>query len=165
MTEHTDAQKLFERQLAAARTPDVVYAALNDLTHSVVGAKLFTIMTIDMSSELARRAFTSDPDNYPTSGTKPVERNSWFAVVHDRQDCFVANTIDEIAKVFPDHQLISSLCCRSVINLPVVINRTLVATVNMLHEENHYTDKRVQLAKQWLTLPSLAAISVARLLA
>ena len=165
MTKHSGAQKVFEHGLSAARTPDAAYAALCSLTQAVVGAKLFTIMTLDMSTELAQRAFTNDPVSYPTSGTKPVQRNSWFSIVHDRQECFVANSIEEIAGVFPDHELIASLGCGSVVNIPVVIGRKLVATVNILHEENYYCDERVQLAKQRLTLPSLAAVSVAHMLA
>ena len=69
-------------------------------------------MTVDMGKMLARRAYTSDPANYPCSGTKPVEMNSWFEVVHTRREMFVANTLAEIAQVFPDHALIGSLGLR-----------------------------------------------------
>ena len=63
--------------------------------------RLFTIMTVDMKAMLARRAYTSDPKNYPCSGTKPVEMNRWFEIVHSRREMFVANTLAEIARSFP----------------------------------------------------------------
>jgi len=156
------AQVQFENALSAATTPDHAYDALCDLTQAVVGAKLFTVMTVDMTTELAQRSYTSDPVNYPTSGTKPITRNSWFAIVHDRHQCFVANTIEDIAEVFPDYELISSLGCQSVINLPIVIGGTLAATVNILHDAGYYTKERVQRTKGLLTLPSLAALCVAQ---
>ncbi len=152
----------FEQALSTAKTPDQAYDALSELTQTLVGAKLFTVMTVDMITELAQRAYTSDPKNYPTSGTKPITHNSWFAIVHDRHECFVANTIEEIAEVFPDYELINSLGCQSVINLPIVIGGTLAATVNILHEEGFYTQERVTRTKEMLALPSLAALCVAQ---
>lgn len=152
----------FEGALSAATTSDQAYAALSDLWKSVVGAKLFTVMTVDMETELAQRPYTNDPVNYPTSGTKPITRNSWFSVVHERHECFVANSIEEIAEVFPDYELINSLGCQSVVNLPIVIGGTLAATVNVLHEAGYYTEDRVQRAKDLLTLPSVAAYCVAQ---
>ena len=152
----------FEQALSAAITPDQAYDALSDLTKALVGAKLFTVMTVDMDTGLAQRTYTSDPENYPTSGTKPITRNSWFTIVHDRHECFVANTIEDIAKVFPDYELINALGCQSVINLPIVIGGTLAATVNILHEAGFYTEERVQCAMELLTLPSIAALCVAQ---
>ncbi|MVO15533.1 GAF domain-containing protein [Parasedimentitalea huanghaiensis] len=152
----------FESALSAATTSDQAYAALSDLWQNVVGAKLFTVMTVDLETELAQRPYTNDPVNYPTSGTKPITRNSWFSVVHERHECFVANSIEEIAEVFPDYELINSLGCQSVVNLPIVIGGTLAATVNVLHEAGYYTEDRVQSAKDLLALPSLAALCVAQ---
>ena len=39
----------FELALSAAITPDQAYDALSDLTKAMVGAKLFTVMTVDLS--------------------------------------------------------------------------------------------------------------------
>jgi hypothetical protein len=152
----------FTRALSAARDPGAAYDALHRLTDTLFGARLFTVMTVDMDAMLARRAYTSDPESYPTSGTKPVEMNAWFEVVHGRHECFVANTLAEIAEVFPDHALIGSLGCGSVVNLPVILRGDLVATVNALHEEGHYAPDRVASMHRDLTLPALAAVLVER---
>ncbi len=148
----------FNAALSAATTADVAQAALHKLADALIGARLFTVMTVDMATELASRSYTSDPESYPTSGTKPITRNSWFNQVHDRHEMFVANTLDEIAGVFPDHELIGQLGCGAVINLPVIHKGELIATVNMLDAEHSYTAERQKIATDDLTLPALATL-------
>ena len=152
------ATQRFKQSLAASLNSDEAFEALYHLTDMLVGAKLFTIMRVDMDAMLAHRSYTSDAENYPTSGTKPVEMHRWFDIVHGKQQSFVANTLADIATVFPDHELIGSMGCGSVVNLPVILGGKLVATVNMLHAENHYTAKRVALVEQKLLLPSMAVV-------
>lgn len=154
----------FDAAIARATAPGDAYAALQTLAETVVGARLFTVMTLDMQAGLARRAYTSDPVNYPGTGTKPIVRNGWFEVVHTQRRPFVANTIDDIAEVFPDHALIDSLGCQSVINLPVVLGDELVATVNMLHETGFYTPQRVETATGHLAMPAKLSCAIAAML-
>lgn len=156
----------FNDALSAATTADAAQAALHKLADTLIGAKLFTVMTVDMATELASRSYTSDPKNYPTSGTKPITRNSWFNQVHDGHEMFVANTLADIADVFPDHELIGSLGCGAVINLPVIHKGELIATANMLDAAHHYTPERQKIAADQLTLPALATLlTVAQLAA
>lgn len=163
MTIDIDAARArFDAATAAATTADEAYEALQALTRAVAGAKLFTVMTVDMENLVARRAFTSDPQNYPGSGTKPINFNSWFEIVHKQRRSFVANTIAQIAEVFPDHELIDSLGCQSVVNLPVVIGGELVGTVNMLDVEGHYTPERVALIERELSIPARLCLALAR---
>ena len=117
-----------------------------------------------MAAGLARRAYTSDPISYPATGTKPVEMNAWFEVVHGRHEMFVANTLADIAKVFGDHELIGSLGCGSVVNLPVLRAGVLVATVNLLDVERHYTRERVDIIASDITLPAMATLLTADLI-
>ncbi|QDY70632.1 GAF domain-containing protein [Qingshengfaniella alkalisoli] len=151
----------FTEQLSRARTQEAAYDALCALTKSLVGAKLFTVMTADMSAMLASRTYSDDPVNYPTSGTKAIEMNAWFDIVHGKGETFVANTLADIDKVFPDAELIGKLGCGSVINLPVHIRGEMVATVNILHEEQFYTPQRVRIAEDQLRLPAIATVAVA----
>jgi hypothetical protein len=144
----------FDHAISTAQNSNTVWKALKELSGAVAGHKLFTIMTVDNAAGLARRAYTSHPRDYPVSGTKPIHRDQWFEVVHGEKRSFVANTIADIAKVFPDFELIASLGCGSVMNLPVVLQGGLVATVNMLDEEHHYTPERVEAAETWLAIPA-----------
>ncbi|WP_246748758.1 GAF domain-containing protein [Rhizobium setariae] len=144
------ARAEFDAALGRAEHADQAFAALQALTEEVVGAKLFTVMTVDMAAGVARRAYSSDARSYPASGTKPIHYDAWFKGVSEQRVAFVANTLADIAKVFPDYELIGSLGCGSVINLPIFIDDVFVCTVNMLHEEHYYTEDRVALAKTCL---------------
>jgi transcriptional regulator with GAF, ATPase, and Fis domain len=158
MTDFAAALLEFDRALGAATRPDAAFDALLALTRAIVGVRLFTVMTVDMDRMLARRTYTSDPENYPCSGTKPVEMNRWFEVVHSRREMFVANTLAEIAEVFPDHALIGSLGCGSVVNLPIVLGGQLVATMNILDLEHHYSPERISVIGAYISLPAKAAL-------
>ena len=151
----------FGTALQAASHAEDAWRALQDLTASAVGFRLFTVMTVDLANGLARRAFTSHPSQYPVSGTKPIGRDGWFDIVHGKQQLFVANTISGIARVFPDHEEIRSMGCGSVVNLPVVIGGMLTATINMLHREHYYGPERVDVVARQLTEPAQRAFIAA----
>ncbi len=166
MIENDEEQQLaeFNRAITRSVQADECWKALQNLTGVVAGFKLFTVMTVDMANGVARRAYSSHPVDYPVSGTKPIHYDSWFEIVHKQHKLFVANTIADIAKVFPDHEKIWSLGCGSVVNLPVIIEGQLAATINMLHEEHYYNPARVELIERHLSLPArracLAALAV-----
>lgn len=133
--------------LAADNQPAAVFAALEQLVRETIGVKLFTLMEIDRKRGVAWRNYSNMPDAYPTSGEKPLQSNSWTEQVQDRQETFVANTIDEIAAVFPDHELIQSLGCESCLNLPIVVGGVVIGTLNCLHEAGHFTPERINAAQ------------------
>ena len=159
-TDIAAALQVFDRALAQDRAAEAPWRALQALTEAVVGVKLFTTMTVDEAKQTARREFTNDPVTYPTSGTKPIHYDSWYEIVHVQRRPFIANTIADIATVFPDHETIWSLGCGSVVNLPVEIGGALLGTVNMLHEEHYYTPDRVAQTVH-LRLPAKAAFLAA----
>lgn len=161
MTDTTSARHAFEKAFSEAETTEQAYDALCALTKSTVGAKLFTVMTADMDAMLARRVYTDDAENYPTTNTKPIEMNRWFDQVHGRHETFVSNTLADIDTVFPDAELIGKLGCGSVINLPVILGGKMVATINILHEEGYYTPERVEMAHEILRLPAMAVLAYA----
>jgi hypothetical protein len=161
----TDPIVTFTDALQTAETETAAFDALCALTKATVGAKLFTVMTSDLEAMEARRAYTDDAENYPTSGTKPIEMNRWFETVLVRRETFVSNTLDDIATVFPDAELIGRLGCGSVVNLPIIVGGQVLATMNILHEEGYYTPERVDQIQRDLRLPALSATLVARVLA
>ena len=135
------------KAMAADNQPEATFEALERLVDETIGVKLFTLMEIDRERNVARRNFTNMPDAYPTSGEKPRVQNRWSDQVEGRQETFIANTIDEIADVFPDHELIQSLGCESCLNLPIVVNNEVIGTLNCLHKAGHYTPERVAAAE------------------
>lgn len=138
------------------------WRALERLAGDVAGHMLFTVMTVDMAAGLARRAYSNHPAEYPVSGTKPIHRDRWFEIVHGERRSFVANTIADIAEVFPDHALIASLGCGSVLNLPIVLEDDLVATINLLDVAGHYTPERVAAAEARLAIPAQLCCALAQ---
>jgi len=151
----------FVEAVSEARESESSWKALEDLAGAVVGHRLLTVLTVDMTAGLARRAYSNHPAEYPVSGTKPIHRDAWFDIVHRQRRSFVANSIEAIAEVFPDHALIASLGCASVLNLPVVLEGDLVATLNLLDIAGHYTPERVASAEAGLAIPARLCCALA----
>lgn len=163
MTSHDIEAALgaFHRAIAEETGPQKPWQALQALAQQIVGAKLFTVTTIDLDAELARRLFTNMPEAYPVSGTKPITVDPWFEQVVIGKQLFVANTLEAIAGHFPDWELIGSLGCRSCVNMPVFVRGKVLGTVNMLDVESHFTPDRVALVDH-LRIPAIAAFLAAR---
>lgn len=107
------------------------------------GARLFTVTRLDEDKALFARVFTSQPVEYPVSGTKPMEKDGWYDTTIAGKRTFVANTPSEFAKYFFDHELIVSLGLGSCINVPVVDQGRVLGTVNILAEAEHFTPERL----------------------
>ncbi len=161
MTADSAALARFIDALEAATNHPAAFAALAALVADTVGPRLFTVMTLDWQAGLARRAFSNQPDAYPVSGDKPVVRNAWFETIHDRGETFVANTIGEIAQVFPDADTIAGLGCASVANLPIRLRGATVGTLNLLDAEGFFDAATVARCEALLRLPAMAAWQVA----
>ena len=149
-------QIAFATALAAPKNqPETAFAALCGLAAELVGHKLFTLMTFDRNAGEACRIYSNMPDAYPVSGKKTAREDDWSRHVINARRTFVANTIDDIANVFPDSGIIRSLGCESVINVPVFVAGRFLGTVNCLHEAGYYTPERVD-ASEALKLPGAA---------
>jgi hypothetical protein len=136
--------------------PETAFKALEQLVQDTIGVKLFTLMEVDHRRDVAWRSYTNMPQAYPTKGEKPRVQNGWSDIVDGRHETFVANTIEDIAAVFPDYELIRSLGCESCLNLPIVINGEMRGTMNCLHVAGHYTPDRVAAAQTLKTAGALA---------
>ncbi|KAB2861816.1 MAG: GAF domain-containing protein, partial [Bauldia sp.] len=103
------------------------------------------------------RIYSNMPAAYPVSGTKPANETDWSRVVMGEGRTFVANDIDGIAEVFSDHELIRSLGCESVMNVPVVVAGRVIGTINCLDAAGHYTPDRIEAAEA-LKLPGAVCL-------
>lgn len=135
--------------------PQKAFDALCELSKKIVRHRLFTLMTFDEENGEASRFYSNMPDAYPVSGKKPAQENDWSRQVIDERRTFVANDIEAIASVFPDYELIRSLGCESVINVPIFVAGHFLGTINCLDEAGHYTPERVA-ASEALKLPGAA---------
>ena len=155
------ALRIFRNALAEDAGSNAPWRALQALTQTIVGARLFTVTTVDLEANVARRLYTNMPDAYPVSGTKPIEVDPWFEQVVLGRNLFVANTLDEISKHFADYELIGSLGCGSCVNMPVIVGGKVLGTINMLDEEQHFTPEQVALVEH-LQVPAVAAFLATR---
>ena len=112
---------------------------------------------------VARRNYSNMPEAYPVSGEKPRNLTKWSEQVEVAKQIFVANSIDEIAEVFPDYELIQSLGCESCMNIPIVVQDKVIGTLNCLHEAGHYTPQRVAAAEELKHAGALAFLLIAHL--
>lgn len=151
----------FATALATAEgQPVTAFRELEAMASATVGVRLFTLMTFDAAERVARRTYSNMPEAYPVSGTKPIEDTPWTRALLDRGEVFVANDYAGISEAFFDHELIRSLGCEAVLNLPVIVGGTVLGTVNCLHEAGHYTPDRVAAAEA-LRVPAAAAFLMA----
>lgn len=142
--------------------PEKAFDALCQMAQKVVGAKLFTIMDNNPAEQLVSRLYSNMPDAYPVSGTKPAgETTPWFDTVINQKKTFTTNTYEGIVRVFDDHELIRSLGCAAVINVPIVIDGAVLGTLNLLHEEGFYTEDKVK-ASDILKLPGAACMLLSK---
>ncbi len=117
---------------------EAVYAQL----HKATGGRLFTVTVLDRAAGLARRVYSSHPETYPVSGTKPMSQGAWTDMVVERGEVFVANTVAEFAIYFPDHAVIESLGCASALNIPIT-QGVVIGTVNILDSAQYFSSQVV----------------------
>jgi hypothetical protein len=108
-----------------------------------LGTRLFTVTALDDRAALHRRVYTSHPLEYPLQGTKPLDKDAWYAACVSARKPFVANSPAEFEQHFFDHALIVSLGLGSCVNLPVVTGSEVQGTVNLLAEAGHFTADRL----------------------
>ena len=124
--------------------PHDAFNKFYEWVNKTIGLKLLTLTTFNIHNAVAQRVFSNMPNEYPVSGSKPIERSNWTEIVLDNHRSFIANNIDDIAKVFSDFKLIQSLGCESVCNLPIIVDGKLLGTVNCLDEENYFTSEKIK---------------------
>lgn len=142
--------------------PGVTFRALEAVAQARLGVRLFTIMELDRERGCARRSYSNMGHAYPVSGEKPIERNEWLDQI-ERQEMFVANSIDDIQRVFGDYDLIQSLGCESCINIPIHIYGQVRGTINCLNTAGYFTPERVQAAQE-LIAPGKSAFLLSHFL-
>lgn len=139
--------------------PDALFAALDRALESAIGHKLFTILTYEDATGEAARVYSNLPGPYPTGGRKRLAPGPWTEAVLDRGEAFIGRTQDDLRNVFSDHELIASLGCESVLNMPVRWRGRTLGSLNLLHEAHWYGEDDVAACLPFaqLTLPALLA--------
>ena len=143
--------------MARPDQPAATYAALDAALHAVLGHKLFTILRYHADTGESERVWTNRSAAYPVAGRKALNPTFWSSQVLEERRPYLGRTAADIRSVFFDHELIASLGCASVLNLPVVWNDRVLGTINLLHEAEWYdeTDAAIGLTFAGLAVPAL----------
>ena len=126
----------------------------------MVGTKLFTMTADNAAGGYVRRVYSSDEVAYPLLGTKPIVFDEGYEAMR-RGEIYAANSLEALEADFPDLSLIRSLGCGSAINMPIVVGRELIGSVNLLDAEGSYPVERVEAARA-LTVPAMACFLILR---
>ncbi len=139
--------------------PDALFAALDEALKSAIGHKLFTILICDADSGEVARIYSNLPGPYPAGGRKHLAPGLWTETVLDRGEAYIGRTQDDLRSVFSDHELIASLGCASVLNMPVRWCGRTLGSLNLLHEACWYGEDDVAACLPFaqLALPALLA--------
>ena len=139
--------------------PDALFAALDQAMKLAIGHKLFTILTYDEATSELARLYSNLPGPYPAGGRKRLVPGPWTEAVLDRGEAYIGRTRDDLRTVFSDHELIASLGCESVLNMPVRWRGRTLGSLNLLHEAGWYGEDDVAACLPFaqLTLPALLA--------
>ena len=142
--------------------PGALFAALDEALKSAVGHKLFTILTYDGATFEAARVYSNLPGPYPTGGRKRLAPGPWTEAVLDSGEAYIGRTQDDLRNVFPDHELIASLGCASVLNMPVRWRGRTLGSLNLLHEAGWYDEDDVAACLPFAQLALPALLPIAR---
>ncbi len=120
------------------------YKKLDHAIKKVIGHKLFTLMVNDKKVKYVERVYSNNKKIYPLLGTKPIPKNNWTKRVYNQKKEFLAKDFNEIKKLFFDYEIIESLGCGSIINVPVIYNKKILGTLNILHKEKFYNKSSIK---------------------
>lgn len=150
MAQVDEVTRRFEQKISDAKSPSTVFRHLEDAAKQYVGVTLFTVMDYVETRNMGRRCYTSNPESYPASGWIKLNDNNWFDQVIRKRKTYVANDLDQIKRDFADADLIASLGCGSIVNLPLIQDGRIIATVNLLNTAGFFNNQRLEDAHRFL---------------
>ena len=146
--------------LGIAGQPDAGFRAIDAALAATTGHILFTILVHHVALKQSERFYSNMPTEYPVGGRKPVTTSPWMQSVMFEGVPYIGRTKDDIKDVFYDYELIWSLGCESVLNMPVRWNGQTWGTLNLLHRAGWYTKVDIDNVRLFaeLALPGILQI-------
>jgi hypothetical protein len=144
-----------------ADQPEATFRAVDAALAASPGHILFTILVHHPALRQSERFYSNMPDAYPIGGRKPVTDTAWMRRVIGGGTPYIGRNRDDIREVFFDYELIWSLGCESVLNMPVRWRGQTVGTLNLLHQAGHYIEAHEDAVRlvAHLALPAMLLIS------
>ncbi|WP_211266939.1 GAF domain-containing protein [Nonomuraea candida] len=122
---------------------------LEERVRREVGVRLFTVLAWVPERRALRRVHSSHPEQYPVGGEKTVEvAQEWLATCIEGRQPYFGGDRAAVREIFADHELIESLGCGSIINVPVLgAAGEVLGVLNILDAEGAYDDASVATAR------------------
>ncbi|KFZ81124.1 hypothetical protein ED92_12570 [Amycolatopsis sp. MJM2582] len=139
----------------------VSLSTVEDKTRATIGVRLFTVLAWVPERRALRRVHSSHPVEYPVGGEKTVEvAAGWLDRCITGQEPYFGPDSAAVREIFADHELIDSLGCGAVINVPVVDDGRTLGVLNLLDAEGHYDEDSVAVARSLapLAVPALCEL-------
>ncbi|MEU4575491.1 GAF domain-containing protein [Nonomuraea sp. NPDC023979] len=131
---------------------------LQEKVREQVGARLFTVLAWIPERRALRRVHSSHPEQYPVGGEKTVEvAQEWLSRCIEQRLPYLGRDRAAVREIFADHELIESLGCGAIVNVPVVDGGTVLGALNILDAEGSYDETSVAAAQALapLAVPAL----------
>jgi hypothetical protein len=160
----TDPLAHLETVAAAAAAPDqprTLFAALERAMGETIGHRLFTILLFHPESGESERCWTSRPEAYPVGGRKPLNPTPWTQHVLRELKPHICRSYEEVKAIFFDHELIRSLGCESMLNLPVAFDGEPLGTINLSHQAGWYGEQHLKVGRVFAALAAPALLRLA----
>ena len=148
------------RAITETGQPEPAFRALERAMGAVIGHKLFTVLLHYPHARESERRYTNQPGAYPVGGRKPVTASAWTERLFVERRPYIGASAEDIRTVFFDHELILSLGCASVLNVPVVWDGRTLGTINLLHEAGWYNESDVPMAQAFAALAAPALLEL-----
>ena len=141
--------------------PMATFRALDSGLAASIGHILFTVLIHHPGLRESERFYSNQPVAYPVGGRKPVTDSPWMQQIIGRGEAYLGRTRADIEWAFYDHELIVSLGCESVLNIPVRWRGQTIGTLSLLHQANWYDEADIATATLFghLALPAMLLIS------
>ncbi|GAB3567016.1 hypothetical protein GCM10027445_14770 [Amycolatopsis endophytica] len=127
-----------------------------------IGVRLFTVLAWIPERRAMRRVYSSHPEQYPVGGEKTVEiAAGWLEQCIGKQQPYLGADRAGVREVFADADLIDSLGCGAVINVPVVDGGKTLGALNILDAEGSYDETSMAAAVELapLAVPALREVT------
>ncbi|WP_410571153.1 GAF domain-containing protein [Amycolatopsis sp. cmx-4-61] len=123
-------------------------STVEERVRAELGVRLFTVLAWIPERRALRRVHSSHPAQYPVGGEKTVEvAAGWLERCITAQEPYFGPDRAAVREIFADHELIESLGCGSIINVPVVADGRTLGVLNILDAEGAYDEDSVQVAQ------------------
>ena len=148
---------------ANAASADDVLTALDPALDAVFGHKLYTALLYHGPETGVERYYSNQPKSYLVGGRKPPNDLPWTRQLLVEGRPYIGYDADDIRAVFFDHEVIFSLRCESIINIPVAHKGKVLGTLNILHEAGWYGEDDIPAAQVFagLAVPAFLELTAA----